>query len=144
MRPAGIPVRSTCLSVARKASSCCTDLLLALALALASPALAEPDAAKGAASFRKCRSCHSIVAPDGTKVQNGGKTGPNLWGIVGNVVASSPDCNYGEGILAAKATDAVWDEAQLAAYLQDPNAWVKDASGDAGATAKMTFKLPKA
>lgn len=118
-------------------------LIPAIALALAAPALAEPDAAKGETSIRKCKSCHSIVAPDGTEVQKGGKSGPNLWGIVGNPVASSPDFNYGDGILAAKAKGAVWDEAQLAAYLHDPTAWVKDASGDAGATSKMTFKLPK-
>lgn len=119
-------------------------LLSTLALVLASPVLAEPDAAKGETSFRKCKSCHSIVAPDGTEVQKGGKTGPNLWGIVGNPVASNPDFKYGDGILAAKAKGAVWDEAQLTAYLQDPNAWVKQASGDEGASSKMTFKLPKA
>ncbi len=119
-------------------------LLSVVALALAVPAFAEPDAAKGEASFRKCKSCHSIIAPDGTEVQKGGKTGPNLWGIVGNPVASSPDFPYGEGILAAKAKGAVWDELQLTTYLQDPNAWVKEASGDDAARSKMTFKLPKA
>lgn len=123
-------------------------LLLLLALGIAAPVLASPalaaDPQKGETAFRKCKSCHSIVAPDGTEVQKGGKTGPNLWGIVGNPVASSPDFSYGEGILAAKEKGAVWDEAQLAAYLADPNAWIKAASGDDGATSKMTFKLPKA
>lgn len=119
-------------------------LLPVLALAISAPAFAEPDVAKGETSFRKCKACHSIIAADGTEVQKGGKTGPNLWGIVGNPVASNPDFNYGDGILAAKADGAIWDEAQLTAYLQDPNAWVKQASGDDGASSKMTFKLPKA
>ena len=84
-----------------------------------------------------------IVAPDGTEVQKGGKTGPNLFGVVGRPVASDPEFKYGEGILAAKEKGAVWDEAQLTTYLQDPNAWVKAASGDESARSKMTFKLPK-
>lgn len=111
-------------------------------LALATPVFAG-DAAKGEADFKKCKSCHSIIAPDGTAVQKGGKTGPNLWGIVGNPVASSADFKYGDGILAAKAAGAVWDEAALTAYVADPGAWVKEASGDAGAKSKMTFKLTK-
>ena len=120
-------------------------LLPVLALAaLAAPAFADPDAAEGEENFKKCKSCHSITAADGTEVQKGGKTGPNLWGIVGNPVASNPDFKYGEGILAAKEKGVVWDEAQLTAYLQDPNAWVKTASGDESAKSKMTFKLTKA
>jgi cytochrome c len=119
-------------------------LLLVLALVLAAPAYADPDAAEGEASFKKCKSCHSITAPDGTEVQKGGKTGPNLWGIVGNPVASSPDFKYGDGILAAKEKGMVWDEAQLVSYLADPTAWVKLAAGDDSAKSKMTFKLPKA
>ena len=111
-------------------------------LALATPVFAG-DAAKGEADFKKCKSCHSIIAPDGTAVQKGGKTGPNLWGIVGNPVASNADFKYGDGILAAKAAGAVWDEAALAVYVADPGAWVKEASGDAGAKSKMTFKLTK-
>lgn len=118
-------------------------VLAVMAFALATPGFAA-DPAKGEASFKKCKSCHSIIAPDGTEVQKGGKTGPNLWGKVGNPVASDPDFKYGAGILAARDKGAVWTEAELTAYLQDPNAWVKTASGDAGATSKMTFKLPKA
>lgn len=119
-------------------------LLPVLALAaFAAPAFADPSAEDGADSFKKCKSCHSIVAADGTEVVKGGKTGPNLWGIVGNPVASSADFKYGDGILAAKEKGAVWDEAQLVAYLADPNAWVKAASGDDAAKSKMTFKLPK-
>lgn len=115
-------------------------LLPALALALAGPAFAG-DAAKGEADFKKCKSCHAITAPDGTEIQKGGKTGPNLWGIIGNPVASNPDFKYGDGILAAKAAGAVWDEAALAAYVADPGAWVKAASGDDSAKSKMSFKL---
>jgi cytochrome c len=115
-------------------------LLPVLAIVLATPAMAG-DPAKGESDFKKCKSCHSIIAQDGTEIQKGGKTGPNLWGIVGNPVASNPDFKYGEGILAAKAAGAVWDEAAIAAYVADPTAWVQTASGEAAAKSKMTFKL---
>jgi cytochrome c len=117
-----------------------TRLLPVLALVLATPALAG-DPTKGEADFKKCKSCHSIIGADGTEIQKGGKTGPNLFGIMGNPVASSPDFKYGDGILAAKAAGAVWDEAAVAAYVADPGAWVKAASGDDAAKSKMSFKL---
>ena len=84
----------------------------------------------GEADFKKCKACHSIIAPDGTAIQKGGKTGPNLYGVIGRPVASYPDFKYGEGILAAGATGAVWDEALIAAYVVDPAAWLKEQSGD--------------
>ena len=43
-------------------------LLPILALALAAPAFADADASKGEDTFKKCKSCHSIIAPDGTVV----------------------------------------------------------------------------
>lgn len=118
-------------------------LLPLLALAFASPALAA-DPAKGEETFKKCKSCHSIIAPDGTEVQKGGKTGPNLYGVVGRAVASAPDFKYGEGMLEVNAKGVIWDEAQITAYLADPTAWVKATTGDDAAKSKMSFKLPDA
>lgn len=111
-----------------------------LALVMVGPALAG-EVAKGEVDFKKCKSCHSVISPDGTEIQKGGQTGPNLWGIIGGSVASNPDFKYGGGILAAKAAGAVWDEAAIATYLADPSAWVKTASGDDTAKTKMSFKL---
>lgn len=120
-----------------------TRLLPILALALASPAFAG-DPAKGEEVFKKCKSCHAVTAPDGTEIQKGGKTGPNLWGVVGRTVASYPDFKYGEGLLAVNAKGTVWDEAQIVTYVADPAAWVKASSGDNAAKSKMTFKLTDA
>lgn len=117
-----------------------TRLLPLLALGLASPALAS-DPAKGEEIFKRCKSCHSIVAPDGTEVQKGGKTGPNLYGVVGRVAGSHPDFKYGPGLLEVKEKGVVWDEAQIATYLADPTAWVKATTGDPNAKSNMSFKL---
>jgi cytochrome c len=117
--------------------------LAALALAaLALPAHAQ-DAAKGEADFKKCKACHSIVAPDGTVIQKGGKTGPNLHGVIGRAVGSYPDFAYGDSIVAVGAKGVVWDQALLAAYVADPAAWLKEQTGDAAAKSKMSFKLAK-
>lgn len=116
-------------------------LIMAAAL-LSSPALAG-DAAIGEADFKKCKSCHAVTAADGTEIVKGGKTGPNLFGIVGRQIGSYPDFKYGESIVAVGADASVWDEAAIAAYLADPAKWVQDKTGDAAAKSKMTFKLPK-
>ncbi len=111
-----------------------------LVATLAAPAFAG-DAAAGEDTFKKCKACHSVIAPDGTEIQKGGRTGPNLYGIIGRAAASDPDFKYGDGILALGATGAVWDEASLAAYVADPGAYLKTATGDDAAKSKMSFKL---
>ena len=88
---------------------------------LAAPAFAQ-DAAKGEADFRKCRACHSITAPDGTQIVKGGKTGPNLYGVVGRKAGSVPKYTYSA---ANKAFGQVWTEALLDKYLTNPQAVVK-------------------
>jgi cytochrome c len=111
-----------------------------LALVAVAPALAG-DPAAGEADFKKCKACHSIIAPDGAVIQKGGKTGPNLFGVIGKPVASDPDFKYGESILAAQAAGAVWDEAAVTVYVTDPAAWLQQVTGDPKAKSKMTFKL---
>lgn len=116
-------------------------ILLGLtAAALAAPAFAG-DPALGEDMFKKCKACHSVIAPDGTEFQKGGRTGPNLYGVIGRGIASDPDYKYGESIAALGATGVVWDEASLAAYIADPAGYLKSALGDDAAKSKMSFKL---
>ncbi len=115
-------------------------LLAVTAAALGLPAFAG-DPAAGEDAFKKCKACHSVVAPDGTEIQKGGRTGPNLYGMIGRGVASDPDFAYGASLAALGATGAVWDEASFAAYTADPAAYLKSALGDDGAKSKMSFKL---
>jgi cytochrome c len=110
---------------------------------LAAPAFADGDAAKGADDFKRCKACHAITALDGTAIQKGGKTGPNLYGMIGRKVASVPDFKYGTPIIAAGAKYLVWDEAMLTAYVTDPTAWLEEQTCDPAAVAKMTFKMAK-
>jgi cytochrome c len=114
--------------------------LAAIGLVAGTAALAG-DATQGEKDFKKCVSCHNITAADGTVIVKGGKTGPNLFGVIGRPVASVADFKYGESILALGATGAVWDEAGLTAYLADPTAYLAEQTGDAAAKSKMTFKL---
>ena len=110
------------------------------ATAMAAPAFAG-DPVAGEDTFKKCRACHSVIAPDGTEIQKGGRTGPNLYGVIGRGIASDPDFSYGDSIAALGATGAVWDEASLAAYTANPAEYLKTALGDPAAKSKMSFKL---
>lgn len=111
----------------------------ALTISLSGSAFAEGDVAKGEKAFKKCRACHAIVNGDDV-IQKGGKTGPNLYGVIGRVMGGE-DFKYGSSLASIAESGQVWDEEQLAIYVADPSAWLKDISGDSGAKSKMTFKL---
>jgi cytochrome c len=119
-------------------------LLIASAalMAMAAPAVAG-DAEAGEKLYKKCKSCHMIVADDGTKIQKGGKTGPNLYGVIGRQAGSAEKFKYGKSIVEAGENGLVWDEASLAAYVADPKAYLKEVTGDGAAKSKMSFKLKK-
>jgi cytochrome c len=115
---------------------------LAALILLSTPALAG-DAAKGEQVFKKCAACHAIIAPDGTEIRKGGKTGPNLYGVIGRQIASYPEFTYSDALLAAGADGTLWDEAALAAYVANPGLWLQEKTGDPAAKANMIFKLAK-
>ncbi|MEM9551470.1 MAG: cytochrome C [Pseudomonadota bacterium] len=110
---------------------------------LAVPAFAEGDAAKGEKEFNKCKSCHMIVADDGTEIVKGGRTGPNLFGIVGRQAGTYPDFRYGDDLVAAGDAGLVWDEEQFLLYVVDPRKFLQTYLDDSGAKSKMTYKLRK-
>lgn len=116
-------------------------LTAAALVAFAAPAFAEGDAAKGEKEFNKCKACHMIVADDGTEIVKGGRTGPNLYGVVGRVAGSVEDFRYGKGLEAASEAGFEWTEAAITEYVVDPKAWL-DAQGYPNQS-KMTFKLRK-
>ncbi len=113
-------------------------LALAAAVALfGSSAWAEGDAAKGKTVFKKCKACHTI--------KEGGKNkiGPNLFAIGGRTAGTVPKYKYSKSYVTAGEKGLVWTEANIVAYLADPKAFIRQASGDPKGRTKMVFKLKK-
>ncbi|NIZ09952.1 cytochrome c family protein [Pseudooceanicola sp. HF7] len=114
--------------------------LLALALGATGPALAG-DAATGEAAFRQCKSCHKIASAEEMFVR-GGPTGPNLYGVIGRQ-AGTEDFRYGADLVRAGEAGLVWNEENLAEYITDPRAFLREYLDDPSAKVKMTFKSRK-
>lgn len=126
-----------------------THIIAALAtMALAQPVLAAGNVAKGKRDFLKCKACHSIVKPDGTKVVPGGVIGPDLYGVIGRKAGTGTASNTGKpynydaGLKELGKTGLVWTQALLAQYVKNPTAFVRAKTGDSSARVKMTFMLP--
>ncbi len=100
------------------------------------------DPVAGEKEFGKCRSCHAVIAPDGTEIVKGGRTGPNLYGVVGRAVGST-DFRYGASMASLSGSGLVWTEAEIDAYTVDPQAWIAAKTGDSAAKSSMTFRLRK-
>ncbi len=99
--------------------------LAIIAVALASPALADCDAAHGEKVFAKCKSCHQI----GENARN--LVGPALTGIVGNEAASVEGYKYSKAFMQKKEEGLVWSKEALDEYLKGPRDMIKGT--------KMTF-----
>lgn len=114
--------------------------------ALTMPAFADDDAGDveaGAKEFRKCKACHAITAPDGTAILKGGRTGPNLYAVIGRI-AGTEDFKYSSIMIAAGEAGLVWTGEGFAEYLVDPNAYLSAAAGESGRSkmAKQRVKNP--
>ena len=82
------------------------------AVALAGPALADGDAAKGAKVFNKCKACHTVEAGKN-------KVGPSLHNVVGRTPGSVEGFKYSKAMQEFGASNT-WDEETLHAYLEKP------------------------
>lgn len=103
---------------------------------------ATGDAEAGESVFNKCKSCHMIVSDDGEEIVKGGKTGPNLYGILGRQPGSVEDYKYGDDLVkAGEMFPDGWDEEMFVAYVADPRTWLRDTLDDSKARSKMSFKL---
>ena len=120
--------------------------VLTLVAALAATALGTAalagDAAKGEKEFGKCKTCHGIVADDGTEIQKANKAGPNLYGIIGRQ-AGTTEFRYGESLVAAGEKGLVWTEELIVDYLKDPQKFLRAYLDDNKAKSNMSFKLAK-
>jgi len=87
-------------------------------VALAGPAFAEGDAAKGEKTFRKCKACHAVEAGKN-------KVGPSLFNLMGRMAGTSDGFRYSKAMVAYGESGKVWDEGTLSAYLEAPKKAVK-------------------
>ncbi|MCV2448334.1 c-type cytochrome [Paracoccus sp. DMF] len=112
---------------------------------LALPAMAQDagDPAKGEKEFKKCKACHMIQSPDGSDVVKGGKTGPNLYGVVGRKAGTEEGFKYSDALIKLGEAGEVWTPEDLEHYITDPNKYVAEKVGDKSLKTKMTFKLTK-
>lgn len=117
-----------------------TIILAAVAAIAATSAFAEGDVTKGKKTFGKCKACHTVSTPEGEVLLKGGRTGPNLFGVIGRPVGTA-DFKYSKALTAMSENGVTWDEASLSAFITDPNGYLKE-QGIKGKT-KMTFKLKK-
>lgn len=109
--------------------------------ATALPAMAAGDVENGKKEFNKCKACHTVESPAGDVVVKGGKTGPNLFGILGQPAASRDGYKYSNALAELGEAGEIWTEDDLIAYVTDPNKFIAEKTGDTKSKSKMTFKL---
>ncbi|AZV77019.1 MFS transporter [Parasedimentitalea marina] len=76
-------------------------------------------AAAGAKVFKKCKACHQVG--DGAK----NRTGPILTGIVNGAAGAVDGFRYSKPLTKAAEGGLIWTEAELAAFLAKPKAYLK-------------------
>lgn len=113
-----------------------TIMAASLVMTAASPLLADD------ARWRDCRTCHAVVAPDGTELVRGGRSGPNLFGITNAPLARDSGFRfYSENLRAAAQTGARWTEDNFIAYLTAPDQFLRDITGNPQAQSGMHVQL---
>ncbi|SEM73987.1 cytochrome c [Roseovarius tolerans] len=99
------------------------------------------DAARGERLFRDCLACYSVIDETGATVARGGRTGPNLFGVIGRHAGSVPDFHYSTSMVAAGQSGLRWNEADFVIYVKDATAFLRDYLNDSDARGKMAYKL---
>ena len=105
----------TAKNMGRQSTGAAAGAAVAITLVAGVAALpaAAADAAHGKVVFQTCAACHSDK-PDAI--------GPSLRGVFGRKSAALADFRYSNAMLRANLT---WDDANLHAYIKDPQAKVK-------------------
>jgi cytochrome c len=102
------------------------------------------DVEAGEKVFKKCQACHVVQAEDGTVLAGkNGKTGPNLFGLVGMQAGSVEGFKYKKSLVAAGEAGLIWTEELLVQWVQDPSKFLKTYLEDNGARSSMSMKIRK-
>lgn len=104
---------------------------------LANAGLAQDagDPAAGEKAFRQCGACHTL---DGSH-----RVGPTLQGVIGRQAGTAEGFNYSEAYVTAGEAGVVWDPETIFTYLEDPNAFLEEATGQDKVRTRMPNKYPK-
>ncbi|MBE0454477.1 c-type cytochrome [Roseovarius autotrophicus] len=118
-----------------------TAILVVLAAGTGLPASAA-DPQRGERLFNDCRACHAVIDETGKVRERGGRTGPNLFGVIGRHAGSVPGFHYSTSMVAAGQNGLRWNEADFVVYVRDATAFLRDYLSDPSARGKMAYKLP--
>ncbi len=100
------------------------------------------DAAAGEATFKRCAQCHDITNGDEVIVPSGNNYGANLYGVIGRAAGTVDGYQYySKYMIAAGEAGLVWDEENLAEYINDPTAFLRSFLDDSSASTNMKYKL---
>ena len=80
--------------------------------------LASASAERGAASVKKCMSCHTFGEGEPNK------QGPHLFGVVGRIEGGVEGFSYSDGMLAHNAAGDIWTYENLDHFLTKPSDYV--------------------
>ncbi len=114
--------------------------LVAVALSLAAPAHSG-DPAAGERLWRQCQACHMIVDGGGNVIQQGGRDGPNLYGIIGSRAASVAGFRYSAELSEARDMGLVWDQARFVDYVTNPTGFLRRFLDRPSARSPMGFQM---
>ncbi|MFU8776997.1 MAG: c-type cytochrome [Roseovarius sp.] len=115
--------------------------ILMLGLSCLGTSAQAADAARGEILFKDCRACHSIIDETETPVVRGGRTGPNLYGVIGRHAGSVPGFHYSTSMVAAGQSGLRWNEEDFVVYVRDATAYLRNYLDDPNARGKMAYKL---
>ena len=116
-------------------------ILLASLIALPGM-LSAPVGAAGQELWRECRVCHMVAAPDGTILERGGRSAPNLYGIAGRRAGTDPGFRrYSEEMQQAGRDGLVWTREAFVDYLRDTGDFMRRTTGDPETRGHMNASL---
>ena len=111
-------------------------------IALSASTAPHPATSAGQDLWRECRVCHMVAAPDGTVIERGGRSAPNLYGIAGRpAAADSSFRRYSEPMQQAGREGLTWTQENFVAYLRDTQGFLSRYAGTPDSRGHMNAGL---